>query len=129
MQKKTSRFERIRLEEVSHLLKKQKNAERESEQPFEDQPPKTVRQNPPGQANNVQKHRARPKRSIRTEGEDHPLGLWIDKDIFRKHQNPAPQMVLHDPAWTLNNRYIALADLALGTNKKKRSSVELKARP
>ena len=72
--------------------------------------------------NNVQKRKARPKRSILKPGGDHELGLWIDKDLLRKHQNPIPHTVIHNPLPSANNRYLALADLALGNNKPKKKS-------
>lgn len=75
---------------------------------------------------NVQKRKARPKRSIAKPGDDHELGLWIDKDLLRKHQNRHPQTIIHDPLTSTNNRYLALADIALGNNrprKKPRSDI------
>ena len=69
---------------------------------------------------NVQKRKARPKRSIEKPGDDHELGLWIDKELLRKHQNRPPQTIIHDPLTSTNNRYLALADIALGNNKPKK---------
>ena len=69
---------------------------------------------------NVQKRKARPKRSIAKPGEDHELGLWIDKDLLRKYQNRPPQTIIHDPLTSTNNRYLALADIALGNNRPKK---------
>lgn len=66
---------------------------------------------------NVQKHKASPKRSITEPGEDHPLGLWIDKDLLRKHHDHSAKSIAHDPLTSANNRYLELADLALGVNK------------
>ena len=76
---------------------------------------------------NVQKHAAHPKRSIKKEGDDHPLGLWIDREMLRKHQNRTPKIVLHNPLPSADNRYLALADLALGndTKAKKRARPEM----
>lgn len=71
---------------------------------------------------NVQKHKARPKRSIAKPGNDHELGLWIDKDLLRKHQNRPPQTIIHDPLTSTNNRYLALADIVLGNNKPKKKA-------
>ena len=65
---------------------------------------------------NVQKRKPRPKRSIKEPGEDHPLGLWIDKDLLRKHY-AAPRTIIHDPLISTNQRYLELADLVLGMNK------------
>jgi hypothetical protein len=70
---------------------------------------------------NVQKRKARPKRSIDNPGDDHDLGLWIDYDLLRKHRNHSPT-VLHATTAALDNRYLQLADLALGTNKAKKKS-------
>jgi hypothetical protein len=70
---------------------------------------------------NVQKTKARPKRSISHPGDDHDLRLWIDYELLRKHQNRAPQTIIHDPLSSVNNRYLELADLALGKGKVKES--------
>jgi hypothetical protein len=67
--------------------------------------------------NNVQKRKARPKRSIVKPGNDHELGLWVDVALLRKHQNRTPQTLLHDQVFA-NNRYLELADIALGLTKK-----------
>lgn len=66
---------------------------------------------------NVQKQKPSPKRSITEPGEDHPLGLWIDKDLLRKHQVNSARPIPHDPLTSANNRYLELADMALGLNK------------
>jgi len=66
---------------------------------------------------NVQKQKASPKRSITEPDEDHPLGLWIDKDLLRKHQASIAKPIPRDPLTSANNRYLELADLALGVNK------------
>jgi hypothetical protein len=72
--------------------------------------------------NNVQKRKARPKRSIANPGKDHELGLWVDLALLRKHQNRTPQTLLHDQVFA-NNRYLELADIALGlTNKEKKKT-------
>ena len=71
---------------------------------------------------NVQKSKARPKRSIDNPGDDHELGLWIDYELLRKHQNRTPQTIIHDPMSSVNNRYLELADFALGTGKAKKKS-------
>jgi len=70
-----------------------------------------------GNSINVQKKRARPKRSNKTPGEDHELGLWIDYDLLRKHQSRLPQIVIHDPVIGINDRYLELADIALRGGK------------
>lgn len=66
---------------------------------------------------NVQKRRARPKRGINEPGRDHPIGLWIDKDLLRRHHAHTSQMTIHDPLTASSHRYLELADLALGVNK------------
>ena len=71
--------------------------------------------------NNVKKRKAQPKLSIAKPGRDHDLGLWIDYDLLRKHQNHSPA-ILHEPSSAVNNRYLALADLALGNKKTRKKS-------
>jgi len=71
---------------------------------------------------NVQKRKARPRRSIDKPGEDHELGLWVDYELLRKHQGRPSQFVFHDPLSAADNRYLELADIALGTAKPKRKS-------
>lgn len=71
---------------------------------------------------NVEKHKPRPKRSIAKPGDDHELGLWIDKDLLRKHQSRPAQTIIHDPAASTNSRYLELADLALGNGKPKKKA-------
>jgi hypothetical protein len=71
---------------------------------------------------NVQKSKARPKRLINHPGDGHELGLWIDYELLRKHQNRTPQTIIHDPLSSVNNRYLELADLALGNVKAKKKS-------
>jgi hypothetical protein len=70
---------------------------------------------------NVQKLSARPARSIAKPGDDHDLGLWIDYELLRKGQNHTPT-VLHDSSAATNNRYLELADLALGNKKAKKKA-------
>jgi hypothetical protein len=71
---------------------------------------------------NVQKRKARPKRSIAKPGDDHELGMWIDYELLRKQRNGTSQTIIHDPITSTNNRYLELADLALGTQKPKKKS-------
>jgi hypothetical protein len=71
---------------------------------------------------NVQKRKARPKRSIAKPGDDHELGLWIDYDLLRRHQGRLAQTIIHDSIVATNNRYLELADLALGNGKAKKKS-------
>jgi len=65
---------------------------------------------------NVQKRKARPKRSIENPGQDHELGLWIDYDLLRKHQGRSAT-IIHDGSRLVESRYIQLADLALAPSK------------
>jgi hypothetical protein len=69
---------------------------------------------------NVQKQKARPKRSITKPGDDHSAGLWVDYDLLRRHQARSSEAVLHSPHAAVNNRYLELADLALGLSKPKK---------
>jgi len=68
---------------------------------------------------NVQKRKARPKRSINKPG-PHGLGLWVDYELLRKHQGRPPEILLHGGTSATNNRYLKLADLALGTQQAKK---------
>jgi len=60
---------------------------------------------------------AQPKRD---KPGDHDLGLWIDYELLRKHQGRPPEILIQGPTSAANNRYLELADLALGTNKRKK---------
>lgn len=75
-----------------------------------------MKRNSNSQNGNVEKRRARPKRSIKQPGGDHPLGLWIDKDLLRRNLG-LTRTVIHEPFSTTNNRYLELAAVALGVNK------------
>jgi len=33
----------------------------------------------------VKKAKARPMRTLMTATDDHPVGLWVDKELLRKH--------------------------------------------
>lgn len=59
---------------------------------------------------NVQKRKAQPKRPVDNPG----LGLWIDYDPLRTQHHTT---IAHG---SVNNHYLALADLALGNNRAKR---------
>ena len=67
---------------------------------------------------NVRKRQAHPKRSIDKPGTDHEVGLWVDYERLRKHQGRPPEILI-DSQKSANNRYLELADLALGTKKPK----------
>ena len=77
MQKRSKPFSRILLSEIRHLV---------ADEPGQD------RRRMGAKDNTVQKLAA--SRSIMGTGDDRAAGLWIDKDIFRKHQNRAPQILL-----------------------------------
>lgn len=68
-----------------------------------------------------EKPEAQPKLSIARPGRGRDSGLWIDYDLLRKHQNHTPT-ILHDQSPAMNNRYLALADLALGNKKIRKKS-------
>jgi hypothetical protein len=70
----------------------------------------------------VLKERAQPLRNIENPDDDHPVGLWIDKELLRKYQGRAHQTILHGAHESDSNRYLQLADIALGNNKAKRKS-------
>jgi len=70
---------------------------------------------------NVRKRKPRPARMIANSGSDHELGLWVDYALLRKHQNHSAA-VLHDHSAETNNRYLELADIALGNKKSKKKA-------
>ena len=64
--------------------------------------------------------KVRPKRNIQSASEEPPVGLWVDKEILRKHtQQQTPKTSIHGNSEAAGNRYLELADLALGNKKKK----------
>jgi hypothetical protein len=65
---------------------------------------------------NVQKRKVHPRRSIENPGTDHEIGLWVDYERLRKHQGRPPEILIDVPSIP-NNRYLELADIALGTKK------------
>ena len=73
-------------------------------------------------ANNFPKRKARPRFSIAKLAEDHNTGLWVDYELLRKHQGRPAEIVLHSPTAAVNNRYLELADVALGVSKPKKKS-------
>ena len=68
---------------------------------------------------NAQKCEARPTRSIANEGDDGERGLWVDYDLLRKHRRNS-HTIIHDSMVATNNRYLELADVALGNKKTKK---------
>ena len=68
----------------------------------------------------VKKAKARPKRTILAATDDHPVGLWVDKELLRKHtQQQTPRTIIHGSSEAAGNRYLELADIVLGNKKKK----------
>jgi hypothetical protein len=65
------------------------------------------------------KHQVAGKATLRREDDDRSLGLWINKDMFRRHQQQQARIILHNPRASTNNRYLALADVA---NHRKQST-------
>jgi hypothetical protein len=71
----------------------------------------------------VRKSKPRPKNTLRAKtADDHSPGLWIDHELLRRQYKPDPQVLL-DNSNPTGNRFIELADIALGlrtsANKKK----------
>lgn len=70
----------------------------------------------------VKKAKPHPKRTILDATDDHPVGLWVDKELLRKHtQQKTPRTIMHGNSEAAGNRYLELADLALGLKPKKKS--------
>jgi hypothetical protein len=122
MEKTKKLFERISLDEVRQIIRSGKNRERDSAQGSEtldDALPLTP-------ANSVITKRAPKRQSVPTrtasgDGDDYPLGIWMDKDMFHRRQSRQLRIVLHGSQPSTNNRYLALADLALNNHKQKAS--------
>jgi hypothetical protein len=58
---------------------------------------------------------------------DRSTGLWVDYDLLRRHQGRDPQ-VEYDTMPSTNNRYLDLADIALGTTKpRKKTKIDSEA--
>lgn len=71
----------------------------------------------------VKKAKARPKRTILAASDDHPVGLWVDRELLRKHtQQQAHRTIIHGNSEAAGNRYLELADIVLGNKKKKKTS-------
>ena len=70
---------------------------------------------------NVTKSRANPSRSIDNPEDDHPMGLWVNTDFFRKLTTRVPRISLRDGTPVTANRYLELADLVLNGKPKKSS--------
>lgn len=63
-------------------------------------------------------------RTLLAATDDHPVGLWVDKELLRKHtqQQQTPRTVIHGNSEAAGNRYLELADIILGNKKKKRGN-------
>jgi hypothetical protein len=69
---------------------------------------------------NRKKANVRSKRNARTATDEPPIGLWVDKEILRKHtQQQTPKTIIHGNSEAAGNRYLELADLVLGNKKRK----------
>lgn len=72
----------------------------------------------------VKKAKARPKRTILSAPDDHPVGLWVDRELLRKHtQQQTHKTIIHGNSEAAGNRYLELADIVLGNKKKKRNGI------
>ena len=122
-------FERVSLAAIRRLLEEQNNGKETSvELTLSDKPSNRVARKQSPSPRNLQKHRARPKRSMRREGEDYPRGLWIDEEIFLKHQSRPPQVALREPMLNSSDHHVALPDSVLTDKKSKpKSEVNEKA--
>ena len=70
----------------------------------------------------VKKAKARPKRTILAASDDHPVGLWVDRELLRKHtQQQTPKTIIHGNSEAAGNRYLELADIVLGNKRKKKT--------
>ena len=74
----------------------------------------------------VKKTKPRPKRTILAAVDDHPVGLWVDKDLLRKHTQQTPRTIIHGNSEAAGNRYLELADIVLGNSNKKKKSTPAK---
>ena len=72
----------------------------------------------------VKKLKARPGSAILTEADDRSVGLWVDKELMRKHreQLQTPRTIIHGGSEAAGNRYLELADIALGIHKPKKKT-------
>jgi hypothetical protein len=71
----------------------------------------------------VKKAKPHPKRTILDAADDHPVGLWVDRELLRRHtrQQQTPRTIIHGNSEAAGNRYLELADLVLGNKPKKKS--------
>jgi hypothetical protein len=72
----------------------------------------------------VKKAKVRPKRTLLSAPDDHPVGLWVDRELLRKHaQQQTRKTIIHGNSEAAGNRYLELADIVLGNKKKKRNGI------
>jgi len=71
---------------------------------------------------NLEKREAHHARFIDKPAADQDLGLWVDYDLLRKHRGRPPETILYASTNAANNRYLELADLALGNKKPRKKS-------
>jgi hypothetical protein len=62
------------------------------------------------------------KPRAKSPDDDRSTGLWIDYDLLRRHRERQPQISFDSPMTSSNNRYLELADLALGKTKPKKKA-------
>jgi len=73
----------------------------------------------------VNRAKPRPTRTNLEAVDDHPLGLWVDKELLRKHtQQLTQRTIIHGGSEAAGNRYLELADLVLGNKAKKKPPVK-----
>jgi hypothetical protein len=118
MQKRKNVLVRIPLEEVPRFLREQKTPASSEHQSQDVEVDNGVRATRPKHTENAQKHPSAGKRNLRTEESDRSLGLWINMDMFRRQHQQQARIILHDPRPGTNNRYLALADLALKNRRR-----------
>ena len=67
----------------------------------------------------IVKRKSQPEHSISKPGNGNDVRLWIDYELLRKQQGSTSHTIIHDPLASTNNRYLQLADVALGNDKPK----------
>lgn len=72
----------------------------------------------------VKKSKPQPKRTILDAADDHPVGLWVDKELLRKHTQTTPKTIIHGSSEAAGNRYLELADIVLGARNKKKATTK-----
>ena len=72
----------------------------------------------------VKKSKPQPKLTILEAADNHPVGLWVDKELLRKHTQQTPKTIIHGSSEAAGNRYLELADIVLGTKSKKKAATK-----